>query len=80
METLIHADIFFFVATIGLVIILALIVIGLIQLIRLFRVLERISLRIEKKIDEVGDATKELVEDLRSNRIFSWLFGGRRRK
>lgn len=80
MNTLAHADTFFFVATIGFIVIFALLAICLIYLIRLFKSVHRISTKIEKDIDNIGDTTKELIMQLWDSAVFSWLFGKRRKK
>jgi uncharacterized membrane protein len=80
MNTLLHADIFFFIATIGFVVIFILVMIALIYLILLFKTIHRISLKIEKDIDTIGDTAKNFIMQLWESTIFSWLFGKKRKK
>jgi len=75
METLIHADIFFFISSIGFIVLFAFGVIFLFHLVRIAASLARITKKAEKDIAELGDTAKELVSDLRENALFSWLFG-----
>lgn len=80
MNSIAHANTFFLVATIGFIIIFALIAIGLIYLICLFKSILRISKIIEKDIETIGDTTKDFIMQLWDNRLFSWLFGKKRRR
>jgi uncharacterized protein YoxC len=59
-ETLIKADIFFFVTTVAVVIITIGLVVGMIYLIRILHVIKRISHRAEKTADMVADDIVEL--------------------
>lgn len=80
MNTLAHADTFFFISSIGFIFIFLLIAISLIYLIRLFKSIQRIATKIEKDIDTIGDTAKEFVLQLWDSTVFSWLFGKRRKK
>jgi hypothetical protein len=80
MNTLPHANLFFLVSTIGFALIVILIAIGLIYLIILFKTVVRISKKIEKDVDTIGDTAKDLVSQLLGSRIFSWIFGLRKSK
>ncbi len=80
MNAIPHADIFFFVATIGFIIIFILVAIGLIYLIALLRSIMHISLKIEKDIENIGDTAKEFVARLWESALFSWMFGKKRKR
>ena len=75
MSSIPHADIFFFVSTIGFIIIFALFAIGLIYLISLFKSILRISKIIERDIDTIGDTAKDFINQLWQSTLFSWIFG-----
>ena len=76
MNTVLHADIFFFIATIGFVLCAVLVAMLLIVVIRLVASVHRISRKIEASIDSVGGEAKELIEDLRESAVFRFIFGG----
>jgi MFS superfamily sulfate permease-like transporter len=80
MNSIPHADLFFFVATIGFVIIFVLFAIALGYLISLFKSILKITKIIEKDIETIGDTTKEFIMQLWDNQIFSWLFGAKKKK
>lgn len=80
MDTLMQADIFFFISGVGFVILGALFTIFLAYLIIGMRSLSRILKRAEDDIESIGDTTKEMIEDIRESRIFSFIFGKKRRR
>jgi hypothetical protein len=80
MNTLAHANTFFFISSIGFVIVFLLIIIILFYIIRLFRSIQRIVTKIEKDINNIGDTAKEFVSQLWSSAIFSWIFGKSKKK
>lgn len=79
-QTLIHADIFFFISSIGFTIVTIALLIGLFYIIRVVRSVDRITTKIEEGIDTVGDDAKNLISDLRDSVVFRMIFGGRKRK
>lgn len=78
-QTLIHADIFFFIASIGFVLITCILAVGLVYMIGILQSVRRITDKIESGIATVGEDAKELVSDLRESMAFRMLFGGRKR-
>ena len=80
MNTLIHADAFFFIATIGFVILFILLAIALVYLIRLFRSVTTITKGLEANALAIGDDAQALVADIRDSSIFSLIFGRRTRR
>jgi uncharacterized membrane protein len=80
MNAISNANTFFEISTIGFIIIFILIIIGLLYLISLLKSIARIVARIEKDMDNIGDTAKELVMRLWDSRIFSWLFGAKKRR
>lgn len=79
-QTLIHADTFFFISSVGFVVVTFLVTIGLIYIIRILHSVRRITEKVERGINTVEEDTKELVSDLRESMIFRMLFGGRKSK
>ncbi len=79
MNSIAHADTFFFIASIGFTIIFLLAVIALIYIISIFKKINRISAKIEKDIENIGDTAKDFVMQLWDSTIFSWLFGKKKK-
>ncbi|MEO5646544.1 MAG: hypothetical protein ABIO57_02115 [Candidatus Paceibacterota bacterium] len=79
MNSIPHADVFFLVATIGFIIIFALLVVVLIYIISLFKSVNRITKKIENNIDTIGDTAKDFVVSLWDSSVFSWIFGKKRK-
>jgi hypothetical protein len=77
-QTLIHADVFFFLSSIGFVVVTCVLVVSLVYMISVLRSVRRITEKIETGIDTVGEDAKELVSDLRESLAFRILFGGRK--
>jgi hypothetical protein len=75
MQTLIHADMFFFISSIGFVLLWVLMAVALIYVIKLFRSVLRVTRIIERDVAAIGEDTKDLIRDLRKSRAFSFLFG-----
>ena len=79
MTTLLHSEIFFFISSIGFIIVWILIVILLIHIIRLSRTLSRIMNRIEKNVDTLSDTTNDMLLDIQESTLFQFLFGKKRK-
>jgi hypothetical protein len=79
MNSIPHADMFFFIASIGFIVTFLLIVILLAYLISIFRKINRISAKIEKDIENIGDTAKDFVMQLWDSTVFSWIFGKKRK-
>jgi uncharacterized protein YoxC len=79
MNEIAHANVFFLVSTIGFIIIFILVIIALIYVIKLLASVGRISTKIEKDIDNIGDTAKDFVMQLWDSTIFSWIFGKKRK-
>jgi hypothetical protein len=76
MDTLIHADAFFFIASIAFIIVTVLLVIALIYIIGLLKNVRRITDKLEGDIEIIGDEAKEMISDMRQSVAFRFLFGG----
>lgn len=79
-QTLVHADIFFFISSIGFIIVTLILSVGLVYMIGVLKSVRRITDKIEADIDKVGQETKELVEDLRDSTAFRLMFGGHKKR
>lgn len=88
MDEILQADIFFFIASIGVVLFILLVSIALYHIIKIIRSIRRIVDRIEVGSEAVADDLRELRATLSPTRIFSLLLnltgvhgsGGRRRR
>ncbi len=74
MNTFLQAQVFFFVSSVGFIVLGILVTVFLFYLIRAMNTFSRIFEQIEKDIDNVGDTTKEMLEDVRNSAVFGFLF------
>jgi len=74
MSTLMQIQVFFFISSIGFVLLWILVGIFLFYLIKVTKTFSKIMEKAEKDINEIGDMTKEMVEDIRDNRFFNFFF------
>lgn len=80
MANLVHADIFFFISTIGFIIFGIMFIVLLYKIIKIADTLSRITKKVESGIDTIGDTTKEVIEDMKDSLLFRFLFKGRKKK
>jgi hypothetical protein len=78
MNTFIHADIFFFVATIGFSILFVGMIVGLYYIIGILKSARRVSLKIEESVDNLSVDAKEFFGDIRQSLLYRMLFSKRR--
>ncbi len=74
MNSLMQSDIFFFVSSIGFIVIALLSIFLILACIRALSSLIKILEKIESSLDSIGDATMDLIEDMRSNIFFRMFF------
>ena len=79
MNTLLQSQVFFFISSIGFILLWILAAIFLFYLIRATNILSKIMEKIEKDVENVGDTTKEMLEDVRDSAIFNFLFRKKKR-
>ncbi len=79
MTSLIQADIFFFISSIAFVILGILAVIVLVYVIKVLHSFMRILERVEESMDSIGDATMELIDEMRDNMFFRMLFPAKKK-
>ena len=80
MTTLMQSDIFFFISSIGFIIFGVLVVIILIYIIRALYSFSRILRKVEKDINDIGDTTKDMLDDMRESSVFQFLFRHKRKQ
>lgn len=74
METIMKADIFFFVTTVAVTVFIIFFVLLSIQLMRFFNLCNRILKQIESTAGELSQDAKEMIEEIRESFIFRLLF------
>ncbi len=79
MDTSSQSELFFFISSVGFVFLWILVAIFLYYLIRAASALSRITEKFEKNINNIGDTTRELLDDMKDNIIFKFLFGKKRK-
>lgn len=80
METLMKSDIFFFISSIGFIILFTLLGIAIYYLIRAFKKCDRILAKAEKDISHMGDTAKNMMEDVRDSTAFRLFVGKKKTK
>lgn len=80
MDAILQSQVFFFISSIGFVILGILSAVLLIYLIRATNSFSKIMEKVEKDIDVIGDTTKEMVEDMKDSMIFRFLFKKKKRR
>ncbi len=80
METVMKANVFFFVSTIGFVLLTVLGIFALYYLVRFLRTIDRITKQLEVNIHAASDEARFLIEDIRESMIFRLLFGRSRKR
>mgnify|MGYP001576873685 CR=1 FL=1 len=80
MNSIMQSEIFFFISSIGFVILWVLIAILVIYLIRATKTFNKIIEKVEKDIDHIGDTTKEMLEEVKDSYIFNLVFGKKKKR
>jgi uncharacterized protein YoxC len=70
-----QSQIFFFISSVGFIIIWVLVACILLYFLQAMRTFANIMDTIDDNINNIGDMTKELLEDIRNNSVFNFLFG-----
>lgn len=74
MDNLLHSEIFFLISSIGFIILWIATGVALFYIIRAVKVFSRIINKLEKDIENIGDTTEELLEDIRDSSVFQFFF------
>ena len=78
MTTIVQSQIFFFISSVGFVILGILFAIVLVYIIRAIQPLVKLLEKIENDLDSVGNTTKEMLEEIHYSWVFRFLFKGKR--
>lgn len=74
MNTLLQSQVFFFISSIGFILLWVLTAIFLFYLIRATKTFSKILDKVGDDIESMGDTTKEMLEDVRDSAVFGFLF------
>lgn len=80
MNTLVHADIFFFISTIGFIVLFAIGVVAAVYVVGILRQIKKISQKIGENAEDISDEAREFVHDLRESTIYHMLFGRKKKR
>lgn len=80
MTALMQSEIFFFISSIGFIILGVLLAVILVYILCAFRSFSKILEKAEKDIDSIGDTTKEMLEDMRNSSVFQFLFHSKKKR
>ena len=79
MDTFSQAETFFFISSVGFVLLWIFVAILLFYLIRISRTFSAIMDKLEDNVNKIGDATKEMLTDLRDSTLFNFFLRKRRK-
>lgn len=79
MHTLVHADMFFFVSTIGFILIFGALFVGLLYIIGILKSVRTISRKLEGDVDVISAEAKDFFQDIQSSVVYRMIFGKKRR-
>ncbi len=79
MESIIHADIFFFVSTIAVIIFSVLLLIAIYYLRETLANMRDISRTLKKGVDNAADHVEDVFEDVEESKVFKFLFGKKKK-
>ena len=74
MDPLLQSQTFFLISSVGFVILGILVSILLYYSIRATRIFLEIMSKVEKDIDQLGDTTREMLEEVKESAVFHFLF------
>lgn len=80
MTTLMQSEVFFFIASVGFIVLGILAAIILVYVLLALNSFSKILKKTEKDVDALGDTTKEMLEDMRNSSVFQFLFSRKKRK
>jgi large-conductance mechanosensitive channel len=80
MDTNTQTQIFFMISSIGFVLLWILTAIFLFFLVKAMRSFSRMAEKLENGIDKISDTAMDIVEDVRDNLIYRFLFGSKKRR
>ena len=80
MDSLIHADIFFFITSIAVVVVTVVFIIASFYLIPTLKNLRDVSRTLKRGVDKAEESIEDAYGSLEDSRIFRFIFGGHKRK
>lgn len=80
MDPFQQSQVFFFISSVSFVFLWTFIAVFLFYLIRAANAFSRVMEKIEKDLDNIGDVTKETLEEVRDSAIFHFLFRKKKKK
>lgn len=80
MDSFSQMHIFFLISSLGFIVLFILVAVLLLYVIRSVNTAKRILEKVEQNIDHIGDTAKDMLEDLRENIIFKFLFGRKKKR
>lgn len=75
MNTLIHADVFFFISSIGFIVLCGLLIVALIYVVGILKSVKHISRKLEDDVDDLSAEAKEFFGDIRQSMVYRMIFG-----
>ncbi len=75
MDTLLKADIFFFITSVAVVVLTILVIVALVYFIKILRNVEDISKTVRDSVDNASSHVEELLNKLMDNPLFRFIFG-----
>lgn len=75
MDTLVHADIFFFIAAVSTILIAILAIIALVYLIRILKSISSVSSTLERGVHHVSSNMDKVAMALLGKKLFNLFFG-----
>ena len=75
MDTLLKADIFFFITSVAVVVLTILVIIALIYFIQILKNFKDISTTVRNGVDNASSHIEELIDNILENRLFRFIFG-----
>lgn len=79
MTNIMQSNIFFFISSLGFIILFLLLAIVLFYAIRAFKTWDRILSKLENNIGAISDTAKDMVEDVRDSTVFRLLIGRKKK-
>lgn len=80
MDTLLHADVFFFITSVAVILITTMIIISLIYFVQILKNLRDISSAIKKGTDAVSGSVEAFINLIINNPFFKTFFGDKKPK
>ncbi len=80
MTTIMQSEVFFFISSIGFIVLFTLLAVLLFYAVRSLRTWDRILNKLENNIGTMGDTAKDMLEDVRDSTMFRFLVGRKKRK